>query len=108
MSGRVGVDAERLLGIVRAVVEQPGAKGQGRPLVLDVQLRCRRHGQVQMELLWDRALRPRSRMIRWSISLVVGLAAAVVRAVLALLGGHGAEEVSRIVAPSLGGAFCWD
>src|SRR6266852_928852 len=42
MSGEVGVYAQWLPGIVGAVIEQPGAERQG-PLVLDVEVRCRRH-----------------------------------------------------------------
>jgi hypothetical protein len=42
------------------------------------------------------------------LTLVLGLAAALIRAGLGLLGGQGAEEVYGSSAPSLGGASCWD
>jgi len=55
--GRVGVDAQGLLGVVGVVLEQLGAEGQ-RSLVLGVELGLGRDAEVQVQLLGDRALRP--------------------------------------------------
>jgi hypothetical protein len=41
------------------------------------------------------------------VTLVLGLAAALVRGGLALVGGQGANEGYRIVRTVFGGAFCW-
>ena len=41
------------------------------------------------------------------VTLVLGLAAALVRAGLVLSGGRGGEEAYRIVRRSLDEAFCW-
>ncbi len=54
MAGRVGVDAQRLLGVAGAVEEQPGAQGQ-RPPVLGVEVGRRGDRQIQVQLLRDRA-----------------------------------------------------
>ena len=41
------------------------------------------------------------------LTLVLGLAAALIRAGLVLTGGRGGEEAYRIVRRSLDAAFCW-
>ena len=58
MPGGIGVDAQRLLRIARAIEEQPGAQRQG-PVVLGVEVGCRWNGQIQVQLLRDGARRPR-------------------------------------------------
>src|SRR6266508_1020412 len=45
MSGDVGVHTQRLLGIFKAVQEQPGPERQG-PLVLSLEILCRGHHQI--------------------------------------------------------------
>jgi hypothetical protein len=55
---RVGVDPQRLLRVIRAVLEQPGAERQ-RPLMPDVQGTRGGHRGVEVQLLRDRAVRPR-------------------------------------------------
>ena len=57
MPGRVGVDAQRLVGIVGQVREQPGTEVKGPP-VLEVELVGGRHRQVQVQLLGDGAFGP--------------------------------------------------
>src|SRR5205823_3156479 len=57
MPRRIGIDPQRLLRVIRAVLEQPGAERQ-RPLVLDVQVSRSGHRGIQVQLLRDRAVRP--------------------------------------------------
>jgi hypothetical protein len=54
----VGVDPQRLLRVIRAVLEQPGAERQ-RPLMPQVQVTHGGDRGVQVQLLRDRAVRPR-------------------------------------------------
>ena len=57
MPGRVGVDAQRLLRVVRPVVDHPGPEAQ-RPLVGRAEFVRGGHVQVQMHLLRHRAVGP--------------------------------------------------
>ena len=50
----IRIDAQRLLGVAGEVTQQARAQGQG-PLVLDVEIRRRAHGHIQVHLLRDRA-----------------------------------------------------
>lgn len=47
VTGRIRVDAERLVRVVTEVAEQPGAECD-RPLMLGVQVRFRGDGQVEV------------------------------------------------------------
>jgi hypothetical protein len=53
MSRDVGVHAQRLLGIVEAIVEQPGPERQGS-LVLGLEILCRGDHEIQVKLLRNR------------------------------------------------------
>ena len=53
----VGVDPQRLLRVIRTVLEQPGAERE-RPLMRDVEVSDGGHRGVQVQLLRDRAVRP--------------------------------------------------
>ena len=55
--GGVGVDPQRLLRVIRAVLEQPGAERE-RPLMRDVEVSRGGHRGIQVQLLRDRAVRP--------------------------------------------------
>ena len=55
--GWVGVDPERLVRVIRAILEQPGPE-RGRPLMLDVEVSHGGHRRIQVQLLRDRAVRP--------------------------------------------------
>ncbi len=55
--GRVGVDPQWLLRVIRAVLEQPGAERE-RPLMLDIEVGHGGHRGVEVQLLRDRAVRP--------------------------------------------------
>lgn len=59
MAGGVGVDPQRLLGIIRSILEESGAELQST-LMLNVQFVRRRHRQVKVELLWDGSVGPGS------------------------------------------------
>ncbi len=52
--GGVGVDPQRLLRVIRAILQQPGAERE-RPLMLDVEVSRGGHRGVQVQLLRDRA-----------------------------------------------------
>ena len=57
VSGRVGIDPEWLLGVVRSVVEQYGAESEC-VLVLHVEVLLCRNGHVKVQLLRYLVLRP--------------------------------------------------
>jgi hypothetical protein len=57
VAGQIGVHAQRLLGVVAAVVQQPPAEADDA-FVLHLQVLDRRHGQIQVQLLWYRAVWP--------------------------------------------------
>jgi hypothetical protein len=54
---RVGIDAQRLLRVIRTVLEQPGPERE-RPLVLDVEVSLGGHRSIQVQLLRNLAVRP--------------------------------------------------
>src|SRR5262249_23734499 len=57
MTGPIGVHAERLLGIVGAVLEPPGTERECSPVVV-LELLFRAHHQVEVQLLRNRPLGP--------------------------------------------------